>query len=66
MPHLCPAPRTCGRNSPYCLTSTQIESGEVMLALGAFMAAQVVHMLKKRKTGIAVKPKMARKARKRM
>lgn len=53
-------------NPPYCLTSTQMESGEVMLASGDLIAAQVVHMLKKRKTGIAVKPKMARKARKRM
>lgn len=38
----------------------------MMLASGDLIAAQVVHMLKKRKTGIAVKPKMARKARKRM
>lgn len=53
-------------NPPYCLTSTQMESGEVMLASGDLMAAQVFHMLKKRNTGIAVKPKMARKARKRM
>lgn len=53
-------------NPPYCLTSTHMESGEVMLASGDLIAAQVVHMLKKRKTGIAVKPKMAKKARKRM
>lgn len=53
-------------NLPYCLTSTQMESDEVMLASGDLMAAQVFHMLKKRKTGIAVKPKMARKARARM
>lgn len=51
---------------PYCRTSTQMESVEVMLASGDFIAAQVFHMLKKRKTGIAVKPKMARKARARM
>lgn len=43
-----------------------MESGEVILASGDFMAAQVFHMLKKRKTGMAVKPKMARKARARM
>lgn len=53
-------------NPPYCLTSTQMESGEVMLASGDLIAAQVFHTLKKRNTGIAVKPKMARKARKRM
>ena len=38
----------------------------MILASGDFMAAQVFHMLKKRKTGMAVKPKMARKARARM
>lgn len=43
-----------------------MESGEVMLASGDLMAAQVVHMLKKRKTGMAVKPKMAMKVRARM
>lgn len=56
----------CVCHSPYCLTSTQMESGEVMLESGDLMAAQVFHMLKKRKTGMAVKPKMARKARARM
>lgn len=43
-----------------------MESGEVMLASGDFMAAQVFHILKKRKTGIAARPKMAKKARARM
>lgn len=43
-----------------------MESGEVMLATGDLMAPHVVHMLKKRKTGMEEKPKMPRKARARM